>query len=136
MSEATKAANRKFYERHKEAEKARTKKYRAENPEKYKDWVEKNRGRIRANSRRYEYSMSQDQFDVLMIKQDSKCAICGIILENPDVDHNHKCCSQRKTCGKCNRGLLCHGCNTIIGLAGDSIIILTNAIEYLKGYPQ
>jgi hypothetical protein len=47
MSEATKAANRRFYERHKEEEKARSKKWRQENPEKYAAWAEKNKEKRR-----------------------------------------------------------------------------------------
>ena len=40
------------------------------------------------------------------------------------IDHDHKT-------GKV-RGLLCHGCNTAIGLMKDDVNILTKAIEYLK----
>jgi len=132
--EYMRVANKRFYIRNKESEKVRTKKWREENPDKYKIWVEKNRDKIRANSRRYEYNMTQEQFDSLMLKQGGGCAICKSELDNPDVDHDHKCCSTRKSCGKCNRGLLCHKCNTIIGLAQDSIEILSNAIKYLEAY--
>lgn len=134
--EYARVANRRFYLRNKEAEKVRSKAWRKANPEKYAAYVEKNRTRIQANSRRFEYKLTEEQFETKMAAQDRKCAICKRELVRPVVDHNHACCSQRKTCGGCNRGILCQGCNTIIGLAGDSIIILANAIEYLKGYQQ
>ena len=134
MSEATKAANRRFYERHKESEKARSKKWRQENPEKYKAWAEKNKDRRAATSRKYYYGITLDEFNAKMIAQDSKCAICGRLLVRPSLDHGHNCCPGKKSCGKCIRGILCQGCNTIIGLAGDSIEVLNNAIQYLKEY--
>lgn len=134
MSEATKAANRRFYERHKETEKARTKKWREDNKQWYQDWAEKNREKRQAASRKYEYGLLPEEFDAKMLAQDGKCAICKVLLVRPDIDHDHSCCSTRKSCGKCTRGILCHTCNTIIGLAQDSIVVLQSAINYLKGY--
>ena len=134
--EYARVANRRFYLRNKESEKVRSKAWRKANPEKYAAYVEKNRSKIQANSRRYEYNITEEQFQQKLAEQDNQCAICGQPLVRPVVDHNHACCSQRKTCGKCNRGILCQGCNTIIGLANDSIEALSNAIQYLKGYQQ
>lgn len=96
----------------------------------------KNKAKRQAASRRFEYNMTEEQFQYKIELQDNKCAICMMLLVRPVVDHNHLCCSKRKTCGHCNRGILCQKCNTIIGLAGDSIEILNNAIEYLKGYQK
>src|ERR1044072_5080 len=51
------------------------------------------------------------------------CQVCGRTAEESGrplhVDHDHTCCSQRKTCGKCVRGILCHGCNTSLGGLGN-----------------
>jgi hypothetical protein len=129
-------ANQRFYQRNKEAEKARSKKWRQENPEKYKAWAEKNKEKRQAASRRFEYKLTEEQFQEKLKTQDNKCAICKQELVRPVVDHDHSCCSQRGACGNCNRGILCQKCNTIIGLAGDSIEVLQSAIEYLKGYQQ
>lgn len=130
--ERARIANRKFYERHKEAEKARSTQWRRKNQEWYQAWAEKNKEKRQAASRRYEYSLSPERFEEMKAQQDNKCAICKTELVRIDVDHDHSCCSSRKSCGKCIRGLLCHKCNTIIGLAQDSIELLTSAIEYLK----
>ena len=136
MSEATKAANKRYYERHKESEKARCKQWRQENKEWYKKWQQENKEKLRANGRRYEYNLKPEEFDAKMLAQEGKCAICKIELINPDVDHDHSCCSTRKTCGKCNRGLLCRSCNTFIGLAKESIEFLNSAIQYLSKYKE
>lgn len=136
MSEATKAASRAFYERNKESEKERAKKWRKDNPEKYAAWAEKNKEKRQAASRKYEYSMTPEQYESKKAEQNGKCAICKQETDILVVDHNHSCCSKRRTCGKCNRGLLCRSCNTLIGLAEESAKILSSAIEYLKGYQQ
>jgi len=142
MSEATKAASRRYYENNKETEKARAKKWRQDNPDKYKTWAEKNIEKRRAASRRYEYNISPEEYERKKAEQHNKCAICRQETDLLVVDHNHKCCPPRKsrakykTCGKCNRGLLCRSCNTAIGLLRESEQILSNAIEYLKGYQK
>ena len=64
----------------------------------------------------------------MFIKQEGKCRICGRHqreLKLPlAVDHNHKTGHIR--------GLLCHRCNFILGLASDNVQLLTQVIEYLK----
>jgi len=134
--ERARIANRKFYERHKEAEKIRSKAWRLANPDKYKIWAEKNKENRRAANRKYEYGLLPEEFDARLSFQEGKCGICGIVMIRPDVDHDHSCCTGRKSCGKCIRGILCHKCNTIIGLAQDSIDLLERAIQYLKRHKE
>jgi len=81
------------------------------------------------------YSITVDDYDNMFKKQKGLCAICGkseTEKNNLSVDHDHNCCSQHKSCGKCIRGLLCHRCNKILGLAFDDMRILKSAINYLK----
>jgi len=68
-------------------------------------------------------------------EQKGLCKICG----NPEftkkrlsVDHDHRCCPGKSSCGKCIRGLLCFKCNTALGMVSDNIAILSNMISYLK----
>lgn len=136
MSEATKAASRRFYKKNKESEKARSIKWRKDNPEWYAAYVKRNREKLRSASRKFEYRITPEQYEEKKIKQGGVCAVCKKESDPLVVDHDHSCCSQRKTCGKCTRGLLCRSCNTFIGLAQDSPEILSNAIEYLRGYSQ
>jgi len=53
-----------------------------------------------------------------LIEQCGVCAICKHLshhhgtIQRLQVDHNHDCCDTKaKSCGKCNRGLLCADCN-------------------------
>jgi len=74
--EYKRVANRRFYDKNKESEKARSKKWRQENPEKYAAWAKKNKEKRQAHSRRYEYNISEEQFETKMVAQDRKCSIC------------------------------------------------------------
>lgn len=70
-------------------------------------------------------SMTVEEFDALLLKQNNKCAICGvdhsILPRGLHIDHK----------GSKVRGLLCHQCNVLIGFAQDNPVILQAAIHYL-----
>jgi hypothetical protein len=76
--------------------------------------------------RAYKYGITPGQLESIWRKQHGSCAICirAIDLTNLCVDHDH-------ATGEV-RGLLCRGCNIMIGLAHDNPIFLNNAITYLK----
>jgi len=113
-----------------------------------KIWVQKNRDKVNATSRRYrknnkkkwleiqrnsnlkrDYGITIEQYDEWYIKQGGRCAICGKHQSNFKkrfaVDHCH-------ITGEV-RGLLCHHCNTALGNFFDSINLVENALKYLKG---
>lgn len=77
--------------------------------------------------------------DVLdMVTKQGGCAMCGTAEpRNPGfrngwhVDHDHSCCPTDRTCGRCIRAILCAECNKLIGIAGDSVQRLEQAIVYL-----
>ena len=73
-----------------------------------------------------------DFSELVEVYRDPRCRVCG----GPDglsIDHDHECCPQKyKTCGKCNRGLLCRGCNTAIGSAKDNPQTLRALADYLE----
>lgn len=77
------------------------------------------------------FRITLEQYEAMLMAQGGVCAVCK---SPPDkvalaVDHDHKCCPFRKSCGKCVRGLLCAKCNT--GLGGIEEF-LDEAKEYLK----
>ena len=77
------------------------------------------------------YGLSKADFDVMLDKQNGKCAICK--KEAPthhkkrlNVDHCHKTGAIR--------GLLCDACNRGIGLFKDNPELLQKAISYLSTF--
>jgi hypothetical protein len=124
------------------------KKARAKN----RDWYKRNRSyKLKQNSEYFRnnkkkiakrirlrnHKLSQQRHDQMLKKQHNRCAICRKKFEKtPHIDHNHKCCRPMRSCDKCRRGLLCEDCNLGLGRFKDSVVALTNAIEYLKGYQK
>lgn len=81
------------------------------------------------------YNISRQDIEKMLLDQNG-CAICHY-SENLfpiwwAVDHDHSCCPENKSCGKCVRGIVCSFCNRGLGQFKDSIQILQNAIEYIR----
>lgn len=74
------------------------------------------------------YGITEQQYLDLYVAQDGKCAVCEEVIElrgkQTHIDHSHETLEVR--------GLLCHGCNTAIGLFKESEKTMLNAIKYLK----
>jgi hypothetical protein len=56
--------------------------------------------------------------------QAGRCYLCEEPLSEQGgylvvVEHDHRCCPQERSCSQCRRGLACHRCNVLIGLARD-----------------
>lgn len=103
----------------------RQKEWRINNPE--------SRSRtVRQNKIVSKYGMTLQKFDEMARNQGGVCAVC----HNPNniegreltVDHDHKT-------GEI-RGLLCHSCNLVLGLVGDSLDRLLDLHEYLRNHQE
>ena len=111
----------------KQYQNTRVAKRRALNPQKHRDAV-----------RNSKYSITTNYYNELLKQQDNKCAICLEEFTNktkyhkPWVDHNHECCSEGGSCGKCIRGLLCANCNRFLGHIKDSPKIAERMADYLR----
>ena len=90
------------------------------------------------------YGITGAQYRALLDEQGGVCRICGKAetathqsgsLRRLSVDHDHKCCPGKKSCGKCVRGLLCARCNSAIGLIDESLAVLESMTLYLKRDP-
>jgi len=87
--------------------------------------------RTREWNRKKLSGFTSEDFENKLKEQGYKCAICG--TEDPGAtnwhaDHDHKT--------KAKRGVLCHKCNTGLGLLKDDINVLCSAIEYLNYYTR
>lgn len=110
-------ANRRWYERNREAIKKK-------NSDHWHNVQKFQKDRNTEQRRKRRYGITNAEWDAIAKQQDELCALCRI-KPPVDVDHCH-------TTGKI-RGLLCRGCNVGLGLFGDSVDGLTKAIAYLKG---
>jgi len=65
------------------------------------------------------YKLTVEDYDSLLDLQGGVCGGCGDPpAENKmlAVDHDHRCCPTKKSCGLCIRGLLCPQCNMAAGV--------------------
>lgn len=118
--ECRKKIKRKHYIRHAPEIRTKVRIWRKQNPEAARD---------------LRYRMEVGEFDGMLLLQQNRCPICLVPFDEnnrPHVDHNHKCCSGKNTCGECVRGLLCHFCNKGLGHFRDNTDYLIRAVAYLK----
>lgn len=109
---ARRKAHREYNRKNKEKINAKSRKYRAENPSVF-----------RATRLKTRYGLTFEQYSEMYEAQSGMCALCGEKAA-VDVDHCHETMRVR--------GLLCRSCNVGLGLFGDSIERLVDAIAYLK----
>lgn len=104
-----------------ECKRIRTKESRTKNPKLTAAYSR------RSKMRRW-YGLEESEYNQLFNSQNGKCAICYKELErisrSTHIDHCHKTGDVR--------GILCHHCNTAIGLFGDDTEKLMAAIKYLE----
>lgn len=82
------------------------------------EWARKNTDKSKKYALKYIYGLTIDQFDHLLVIQNSQCSICKRDFDEsnkPRVDHDHSCCGPNKACKNCVRGLLCNRCNLFLG---------------------
>jgi hypothetical protein len=130
--------NRKYNAKTRERRQEWTQNNRKENPERYKDYAAKyhhlNFIQYQARRTARKYGLSYEEYIELIKASNDKCAICKCEekrnlgkkekMTQLSIDHDHNT-------GKV-RGLICYGCNLILGFSNDSIELLQKAISYLN----
>lgn len=96
-------------------------------------WRHDNREHVNAEARKNSiktvYGITWEEYEALLKKQEGKCAICRAPFlsrshyRGTRIDHEHGT--------KCVRGLLCHGCNLLVGYLEKRKKFLTAAAAYL-----
>lgn len=89
-------------------------------------WSKANWGRRRIQR----HGLSLRQYEEILSKQGGRCATCDSV-GSLTIDHDHKCCPQEYSCGKCVRGILCSKCNAALGQVNDDVKVLKKMVEYL-----
>lgn len=116
---------KKHYDQNSDKIKEYHRNYRVENKDRLKEY--------RASKRSYDleknYGITQEDYEVLLEKQNGVCAICK---QNRPYKGEFMCVDHDHTTGAV-RGILCSNCNKAIGLLQDSPDLLKSAIEYLIG---
>ena len=107
----------------------KAKDWRARNAEREKERYKKDVDRTRWRHIERKYGITKERYQELLAKQDGKCAICGDApgrryRHQLHVDHCHKT-------GRV-RGLLCRGCNHMLGVVRDDKNVLIRAVAYLE----
>lgn len=89
-----------------------------------------------AYSRAKKFGINKFKLAQMFKTANNKCESCGKHTSNLYVDHDHSCCGDisntNPACGKCIRGLICAGCNTLLGLMEFDSFRLEAALQYLK----
>jgi hypothetical protein len=82
------------------------------------------------------FGISSDLYWALHEFQGGRCAILNCRATGKTkalaVDHDHKCCPGRTSCGKCVRGLLCGPHNEMFGRNGDDPEVFQDMAGYLR----
>lgn len=94
-----------------------------------------------SNSRMRYYGITAAKFREMLALQNNVCAICkreevahhqSGALRYLSVDHDHKCCPSKTSCGSCVRALLCARCNSVLGQLNDDVELLRAMLVYLE----
>ncbi len=96
------------------------------NSESRKKYPDRAKQYYKTANRRRNYNLEPEEYELLLSKSNNLCMICSSPPKTKSlhIDHDHKT-------GKV-RGLLCHGCNTAIGLLKEDIEIMKKAIQYIQ----
>lgn len=138
--EKIKQKNKEYNDRTRERRQEWVRQDRIANPDRYRDYSQKyhhiNYVQYQARRTARKYGLTYEAYVSMIEASNHKCAICGCEekrrlgreerLTQLSVDHDHNT-------GKV-RGLVCYGCNLIIGYANDNIEVLQSAINYLQSH--
>lgn len=93
---------------------------------KAKAWRAANKEKTHQYNSLKTYGLSSCEYRKMVARQNDVCAIClrpELRYRHLAIDHNHKT-------GRV-RALLCHKCNTVLGMVNENHIILADMIHYL-----
>jgi recombination endonuclease VII len=87
---------------------------------------------------KYRFNLTVEDVIRMLKKQKNRCKLCRRVFGVFVIDHDHGCCptprnGNRKSCGKCVRGLLCTPCNAMLGQISRAIKVGLNKVwRYIR----
>jgi hypothetical protein len=92
----------------------------------------------RAQTLWHVYRLTVEWYNRILESQGGVCAVCRKEESHTgikwlSVDHSHRCCPGKRSCGNCIRGLLCRSCNSRLAVLEDRDWI-KRANEYLESW--
>lgn len=101
-------------------------------------WYVKDAEDLRDRKRLSRHGIDRAQYDVILAERGGGCGICGSDNDGKTfhVDHDHRCCPGRHSCGACIRGVLCRRCSVGIGSLGDQYETVLHALAYLARWDR
>src|ERR1700722_3335227 len=122
---------RRYRQRHPEKASGYSKRYRGKPGVKDRlkiymaDYQRANQSKFRNEKLKHRYGITLKQYEAMLEAQEGLCAICKIKASRVlHVDHCHKT--------NVVRGLLCNGCNRVLGFCSDNPKILRESFSYLE----
>lgn len=123
--------------------------WKAANPDKHREhsrrsmekWRNKNSVKVRVVRVMLRHNLSVEEYEKIFAAQKGVCAVCfrpemtvqkNGVIQRLSVDHDHRCCPGKQSCGKCFRGLLCNRCNVALGLLGEDITRMEAMVTYVR----
>ena len=83
----------------------------------------------------WRHGLTHRERDELLASQRNRCAACGKIFQGDwAIDHDHSHCPGRRGCKLCIRAALCGGCNTALGMLGDSANRARRLADYIERF--
>jgi len=93
---------------------------------------------------KYRSGISLGIYEKLLKEQEGVCYLCkeaetlpgrGGEVARLAIDHDHSCCSGKRACGKCVRGLLCYNCNLYMAKVDKSSALMLRFQDYIHRRP-
>src|SRR5690606_11841718 len=85
------------------------------------------------------FSLTSIEYEQMLEAQGGVCKLCGGVNDDGRslaVDHDHSCCPEMSSCGKCIRYLLCYRCNMALGYFRDNPEVCEKAADYLREFQR
>lgn len=117
-----KRAKKRYDRKNPQPNRDRAKRWREENPERYRENQNRNKQKMRARGYREPRILERDRVIAAhWHAQNGHCYLCGepLLLEEAILEHDHRCCPTRKWCPRCVRGAAHLTCNAAIGYVLD-----------------